>query len=204
MTETADNHEHVIIETARQLFVAKGYEKTCMCDIAAAAGINRTTLHYYFHTKERMFQAVFGSIVQIIIPKLKLIFEEDIPLFAKMDKALDEYISIFISNPYLPKFVIGEIQRDVNHLTDTARLLGFDKYLSEIAQNIHAGMEQENLSKTPIVLVFSTFYSQLIFPFLAKNLIVALFYEDDKEFAEKFMQEWKANVISQMRMMLEQ
>ncbi|KAA6351574.1 HTH-type transcriptional regulator EthR [termite gut metagenome] len=203
MTEITDNHEHTIIETAKQLFVARGYEKTCMCDIAAAAGINRTTLHYYFRTKEKMFQAVFGSIVQTIVPKLKSIFDENIPLLAKMDKALDEYISIFIYNPYLPKFVIGEIQRDVNHLTDTARSLGFDTYLSEIMQDIYVGIEQENLNKPPIVLVFSTFYSQLIFPFLARNLIVALFYENDMEFAEKFMQEWKKNVINQMRMMLE-
>ncbi|KAA6324398.1 HTH-type transcriptional regulator EthR [termite gut metagenome] len=203
MTEITDHHEHTIIETAKQLFVAKGYEKTCMCDIAATAGINRTTLHYYFRTKERMFQAVFGSIVQTIVPTLKSIFDENIPLLAKMDKALDEYISIFISNPYLPKFVIGEIQRDVNHLTDTARSLGFDTYLSEIMQNIYAGIEQEHLNKISIVLVFSTFYSQLIFPFLARDLIVALFYEDDKEFAEKFMQEWKVNVINQMRMLLE-
>jgi hypothetical protein len=66
----------------------------------------------------------------------------------------------------------------VNHLTDTARSLGFDKYLSEIMQNIYAGIEQENLNKISIVLVFSTFYSLLIFPFLARDLIVALFYDE--------------------------
>ena len=55
--------EQQIIKTAQQLFIEKGFVETSMSDIAATVGINRPTLHYYFRTKDKMFKAVFGSIV---------------------------------------------------------------------------------------------------------------------------------------------
>ena len=66
MGATENNElEYQIIETAKQLFIEKGFVETSMSDIAAKVGINRPTLHYYFRTKDRMFQAVFDSDVAI-------------------------------------------------------------------------------------------------------------------------------------------
>lgn len=68
MGATENNElEYQIIETAKQLFIEKGFVETSMSDIAAKVGINRPTLHYYFRTKDRMFQAVirFDSDVTI-------------------------------------------------------------------------------------------------------------------------------------------
>lgn len=58
-TEQTENIESRIIEAAKQEFIKKGFEQTSMSDIAAVVGINRPTLHYYFRTKDKMFQAVF-------------------------------------------------------------------------------------------------------------------------------------------------
>ena len=57
--------EQQIIKTAQQLFIEKGFVETSMSDIAATVGINRPTLHYYFRTKDKMFKAVFGSIIEM-------------------------------------------------------------------------------------------------------------------------------------------
>ena len=57
-TEQTENIESRIIEAAKQEFIKKGFEQTSMSDIAAVVGINRPTLHYYFRTKDKMFQAV--------------------------------------------------------------------------------------------------------------------------------------------------
>ena len=63
-----------IIDAARELFIEKGYAATSMSDIAARAGMNRPALHYYFRTKERMFRAVFGGIVDEIVPRIQASF----------------------------------------------------------------------------------------------------------------------------------
>ena len=48
-----------IIEAAKRVFVRKGYEAATMSDVAAEVGIGRTALHYYYRTKEILFDAIF-------------------------------------------------------------------------------------------------------------------------------------------------
>jgi len=199
--ENLNELETRIVESAKTLFVERGFEKTNMSDIATAVGINRSTLHYYFRTKDKMFQAVFGSLVSSFLPRIQDIFSEDIEFMDKIKKILDEYIDIFLANPSLPKFILGEIQRDVKHLLDVMQSLQFDYYLSSIEKIVLEEMEKGNLKKVPIPFVFLTFYSQMTFPFLSKNLIIGLFYDNEDGF-DKFLEEWKANVMWQMRNLL--
>ena len=59
MTTTNNNEdlEKKIIEAAKELFIENGFAETSMSDIAAKVCINRPALHYYFRTKDKMFQA---------------------------------------------------------------------------------------------------------------------------------------------------
>lgn len=70
-TDNNDNLEQKIIDTAREIFIEKGFTDTSMSEIAAKVGMNRPGIHYYFRTKDRMFQAVFGNIVLSFIPPNK-------------------------------------------------------------------------------------------------------------------------------------
>ena len=80
MTTTNNNEdlEKKIIEAAKELFIENGFAETSMSDIAAKVGINRPALHYYFRTKDKMFQAVFGNIILSFIPKIHdIIIQQD-------------------------------------------------------------------------------------------------------------------------------
>ena len=197
------NQEQKIVETAQILFTERGFDKTSMSEIAEAAGINRTALHYYFRTKEKMFQAVFGSIMQTVLPRIQLIFDEDIPLLEKFSKVVDEYFRIFRENPALPRFILGEINRDVEHLLETGRALNLDTYLLSIGQVIMREMDQGRIKETPQPLILITFMSQVTFPFLAHDLMMSLFYEDEREF-DTFLESWKKNIVGQMRSLVAQ
>src|SRR6185369_5950350 len=48
-----------LIEAARRVFAAQGYEKASMDDIASAAGAGKPTLYRYFANKDALFEAVF-------------------------------------------------------------------------------------------------------------------------------------------------
>ena len=101
----------------------------------------------------------------------------------RLSMILDEYIELFTSNPCLPRFICGEIQRDVNHLLATAKELQFgDAFIPSERHSILTAMEDGKLKKVPIHIVFLTVYSLLSYPFLAKNLIVSLFLEDEAAF----------------------
>lgn len=197
-----DNIEQTIINTAKQLFIEKGYTDTSMSDIASRAGINRSTLHYYFRTKDRMFQAVFGSIVSVFFPKATaIILDSDTPYMERISKILDEYMDFLIQNPSLPKFVCEEINRDVNNLIDSARFIGLDRLMMQAKNTLIREMEAGNLNKVDPQIVFMTFYSMMLYPFLAKNMLITLFLDKEENF-QPLMQKWKSHIISQMKMML--
>jgi len=47
-----------IIEGARAVFLAQGFDAASMNDIARAAGVSKGTLYVYFENKEQLFQAI--------------------------------------------------------------------------------------------------------------------------------------------------
>lgn len=202
MTTTEYNDlERQIIETAQQLFIEKGFAGTSMSDIAATVGINRPTLHYYFRTKDKMFKAVFSSIVMSLMPKIHDIIRLDVSFVDRMGMILDEYIELFTKDPYLPKFICGEIQRDVNHLLEAAKELQFDAALSLVKDTLLKEMEAGKIKKVPLPMVFLTFYSLLTYPFLVRNLITTLFLDNEEDFTS-FLQEWKQHIITELTNLL--
>lgn len=196
-----NNLEEKIIEVARQQFIRNGFVETNMCDIAAAVGINRPTLHYYFRTKDKMFQAVFGNIIQSVIPVIKEIIAQDKPFLERLDRVIDAYMDAFISNPYLPMFIMREIGRDVEHLVSTARELKMEQYFRQIYSILDSEMENGVLKRVPMHVVFFTFYGALTFPFMVKNLS-SLFCMDDETDFEAIVRSWKPYIIMQMKNLL--
>jgi AcrR family transcriptional regulator len=47
-----------IIDGARAVFLAQGFDAASMNDIARAAGVSKGTLYVYFHNKEELFEAI--------------------------------------------------------------------------------------------------------------------------------------------------
>ena len=162
MTENIDQ-EHRIIEAAQRLFTQKGFAETSMSDIAAEAGMNRSALHYYFRTKDRMFQAVFGNIIMTVVPAVHDILVSDSPFEDKISRVVDTYMKIFSENPYLPSFILNETRRDREHLLSTARALGIAEYGNMIIHDISSEMEKGHLKTVPLKVVFNTFYGLLLY-----------------------------------------
>ena len=47
-----------IVQGAREIFLAKGFDAASMSDIARAAGVSKGTLYVYFENKEQLFEAI--------------------------------------------------------------------------------------------------------------------------------------------------
>ncbi|MDR2920159.1 MAG: TetR/AcrR family transcriptional regulator [Tannerella sp.] len=193
--------ESQILETAKVLFAKNGYKKTNMSDIAAAVGINRPTLHYYYRTKDILFESVFAQLMQSFIPKIELISVESISFEEKVDRITDEYMSIYIDNPYLPQFILSEIQRDPDYLMSVMERLYFDKYLQILEKLIKNEINEGKIKDIPSSIIFLSFFSQMVSPFLSKNILIKLFLKDEANFIP-FLSEWKKYVKKQMKVLL--
>lgn len=200
ITENNKTEQH-IIEVARQTFIEKGFAETSMSDIAARAGINRPGLHYYFRTKDRLFEAVFADIIQTFIPTIHQIVSQDKPATERISEIADVYFDLMQHNPSLPVFIIREIQRDADHLVNTVSKLETGKYVSQIKEVLLADMACGKLRKLPLEFVLYTFYGLLFAPFLSKPLTNSLFATSDTDFCNN-LQQWKAQVIGQMSHLL--
>src|ERR1700751_4220503 len=49
-----------IVDGARKVFLAQGFDAASMGEIARAAGVSKGTLYVYFENKEQLFEAIVG------------------------------------------------------------------------------------------------------------------------------------------------
>ena len=187
--------EEKIIAVAKEVFIEKGFDGASMSDIAARVGINRPTLHYYYRTKDKMFQAVFLSIIQSFIPKIQDVFVDDNkPFSEKIRIVVDTYLEVAKNNPYMPMFVMREINRNAKDFIKAVKPVYMNKFLNQIAIYLQSAMDKGDIKQVPLRIVFNTFYGLMSFPFLSKDLI---FMESDKEFND-LIDEWKPYMVDQM------
>lgn len=155
-----------------------------MQDIADEAGINKALLHYYYKDKDKLFETVFLGEAQKFFPKINAIFNSDEPLFQKIEQFVSEYIDEMQENPYLPWFVINEINRDPDQFL--YRIWGKDnlprpgKLLEQVEQEVKAG----RIRKINPIHLLMNMLSMTIFPFVGKPMFVRNLRMSDKQFRE--------------------
>lgn len=196
--------ESRIIEAAKLMFVQRGYEATKMGDIATEVGISRTAMHYYFRTKEMLFEAIFSQLMGLLLPNIDMIMRENTGIMEKLPKIITLYLSTLQANPLFPIFVINELHRAPEHLyqailKDPARIMP----IVRLRRQMEEEMEQGLLKKIPVIYVVSTLMGLLIFPLLARNPLTAIFMDGDDEQFQTFLSERKPFVIDVMRRLLE-
>ncbi|MCI2425259.1 TetR/AcrR family transcriptional regulator [Candidatus Acetothermia bacterium] len=79
-----------IKEVALSLFAERGYHQTTMSDIAAAAGVGRGTLYWYFPTKEELLIAAFRQEMEEMLAESKELAERKISPLEKLSLAMEE------------------------------------------------------------------------------------------------------------------
>ena len=180
--------ENKILTAARKVFTTKGMAGARMQDIADEAGINKALLHYYFRDKDKLFETIFMAEAHKFFPKINAIFQSDDPLFEKIGKFVNEYIDEMQENPYLPWFVINEINRDPDKFMQ--RILGETnrpkpaKFLEQIEKEIRKGTIRRI---SPIHLLMNLI-SMTIFPFIAKPMITRNLQMSETQFRQAMEQ----------------
>ena len=67
-------------------------------------------LHYYFRTKEQLFEQIIDKKMSEITPMLTYLFgNEKLPLTERIKEAVSVHFDFIIDNPDLPRFLINEV-----------------------------------------------------------------------------------------------
>lgn len=191
MRKTKSTEEKILI-AAKNIFIAKGMAGARMQDIANEAGINKALVHYYFKNKQQLFEVIFSTAVQQISGKINLIFELDKPLFEKIELFCEEYISFIIDNPYLPLFVLDEMNRNpkiffakVWKKQDLPKPVHFMNQLEMEAK-------KGNIKKVSPLHLLINLISLSLFPFVGKPMFQMIMNLDELQYRSIMEQRKKA------------
>jgi TetR/AcrR family transcriptional regulator len=197
MTESDKQTEEKIFEAATDVFVDKGLDGARMQDIANHAGINKALLHYYFRTKDQLFNAVFEKIAKIIFKKFAPVFDENVTLEDKIRFFFKAHISFLQENPRLPGFLLNEINRNPSRIKNLLKNVNFDELWLKLYNQHKKELDKYNITKAAMPQLMISIAAMSVFPFAARGILEGIlenmnidfngYMEERKDFAADFV-----------------
>ncbi|MDN3620930.1 TetR/AcrR family transcriptional regulator [Polaribacter undariae] len=178
-----ENTEEQILNAAKNVFQSKGMDGARMQEIANEAGINKAMLHYYYRSKQLLFEAVFKNAFSLLAPQLNAVLNDDSSIEEKVRNFSSNYISFIEKHPYLPNFIIQELNRNPDFILKMKGNNGFpnlEKFKNQVAVEVENG----TIKNVSAEQLFINILALNVFPFIAKPLIQGLITVEEDGFQQ--------------------
>ncbi|MEI7472618.1 MAG: TetR/AcrR family transcriptional regulator [Chitinophagaceae bacterium] len=185
--------EEKILLAAKKVFTTHGMAGARMQDIADEAGINKALLHYYFRDKEKLFEVIFMEEAQKFFPKINSIFESALPLFEKIERFCDEYITEMMHHPYLAWFIMNELNRDPEKFLNSSWAKANLPNPIRLVEQMEREIKKGTIRRIQPVHLLMHLLSMTVFPFIAKPMMQKALQMDDAHF-KKIMEERRKEI----------
>lgn len=106
-----------ILRAAEEEFMEKGYGNAKMMAIAARAGVSHSMLHYYYRSKEKLFQMVFDEKAQLIVGILEGIYSKEFDLKEVIAQFVRNQFNLLMDNDRFVWFIINELIHNEENMT---------------------------------------------------------------------------------------
>ena len=175
MSEEAETEEK-ILNAAKQIFHRHGFAGARMQAIADEAEINKSMLHYYFRSKDKLFQKVFQESIKQFFPKIFEVLNSETEL-------VDTYYNTFLKHPHLPRFVIHEMNQHPDRFKKFMKSNGMKiptRFIEQIETEVKAG-RIKNIDPKQFVI---NSIGLCVFPLIARPMIEMVFDMDDEQYKD--------------------
>ena len=165
--------QNKIAETARELFLEKGFDGVKMQELADRAGVNKGLLHHYFKNKQSLFNEIFAKALDQLFGEIEHSLASEGSLEDKINMIVDAYFDMLLSNPKLPIFVFSELNKDPAL---------FDKVFSaDRISLLITGIKKDNkkINDKNAIHVILTIVSLTVFPFMARPIVLKMVKDED-------------------------
>lgn len=204
MKEDDKSTEFQILEAAEKLFLEQGYAKTTTGQIAKLAGCNQALVHYYYRTKDNLFEKIFEKKVQLMATNILVLDSTTTAFEEKLAKMVGLHFDFLRQNPKLAPFILNEI------LTNPERVRSLFEKLHQYPESIFAQLEtylQKEAEKgtirlVPAVDILFTLVSLNVTPFLIFPTLKKVLNLSDEEvqiMLEHRKQESIETILSRLR-----
>jgi TetR/AcrR family transcriptional regulator len=202
---TEPDTEQLILNAARTVFRRAGFGGARMQEIADEAGISKPALHYYFRSKEKLFQQVFeADFEKYMTPIMTVLRDPETELEKKIPTFVASFIDTLVEHPVLPLFIMHELANNPDRIShfmitrfagasgqsDRLRRHAFGAMVLQISKGVDKGIYHP---VDPVQFILSLI-GMCVYPFIARPLISKLLDVTDEQY-RGIMQERKQEVI---------
>ncbi len=170
--------EQLIKDTAKRVFFAEGKLHATTQDIADAAGVTRTLLHYYFRSRDILIEKVFREAMQELTARFDAVMGSDLLFKDKIERLIEVYLAEVTEFPYQETFLVTEMILDPSKYHDEDESKKIKKFLKEIKDEMDAGTIK---SMDPLQFAINLF-SLLTYPLLMAPLHKQMFGLTDSRY----------------------
>lgn len=183
--------ESRILQAAEEEFLLKGLEGARTTAIAERAGVTHAMLHYYFRTKNMLFERIIeekmrnaGNIMQAVFVL------GDMPLMERVKRGVEQHFDFIAANPNLPRFVIQEIySHPERHEIMRSQVLTITKdWLCDLQRHIDESAATKATEWIDVRMLLLDIVSLNLFAFIGYPFVSLMFdglVTDKKVFFEK-------------------
>ena len=197
--------EERILKAAEHEFVTKGFSGARTTSIAAAAGVTHAMLHYYFRTKDKLYERIIAEKIAILSQGVvSSVNDLSLSLEDMIYSIISRHLDFVSSNPELPRFLISEMytcperaMRLTEALRNNAPML-----IASIQNKIDTAAAAGSCHKIDAAMLMLDIVSLNIFPYVAMPVVNAALGNcmDDREaFLERRKRENFETIMRKLR-----
>lgn len=178
--------EEKIKEAARNEFITAGFAGARMQRIAKNANINSALLHYYFRSKENLFEIIFSDAINSIFDTInKTLSESHKDIFAKISQIINDYVDFVFECPQLPMFVLMEFSYNPDRIKNLSIDLNASHNFKLFADQIEKAKSEKIIRDTVNSQdVFTDILSLTLFQFTVEPFLSTTFSLDRMQYVE--------------------
>ena len=189
--------EQLILAAAEQEFLTKGYDGARTTSIAQAAGVTHAMLHYYFRTKEQLFERIVDDkFATMSHSMVAIIGDPSLPIVERIKGGIAAHFDFIAANPLLPRFVINEIVSRPERYEVLYKRAGFvvNSVYNSLQAEVDSAAERGEIEQVDVKMLFISIMSLNIFTFVAYPFMEPIMGELMAN-RERFLAERKAENI---------
>lgn len=192
MKEESVNTEQAILQAAEKEFLKKGFAGSKTTEIAQAAGVTHAMLHYYFRTKENLYNTVFKAKAQQLADTFLSHVNESLPFLERVRCSIEAHFDLLKANPDLPLFIYREILANDKGKEVCRKTLfpNFQLAIKLLEQSLKEEIKKGNVRPVTADDLMISVVSLNVFVFVARPLI-HLFLEGKGEDYDQYLERRK-------------
>lgn len=170
--------EELIKSTAKKLFFKEGKLHATTQDIANAAGMNRSAVHYYFRTRDQLIALVFAESMQALSLRLGKVMSANMPFREKTEELIDVFTKEMMEYPFQEVFLVTEINTAGHELVTKIDEGPVSSFLNEIEKEMQLGTIEQMDTKHFLINLFSL----LSYPIMMSPIYRQFFGMNEQQF----------------------